>query len=361
VVVYAPRYVAGWIMKKLWFVAAAFALLISVPAVSLSQGFSSFALPSGLFGGPSPFSSGSRPDGMPWLDPLSFYAGWGEPVNSLVFAFDGQLGASVGLRHRWAVRGVWLGVAEKINFSERCGVGVEAWWLVPSTARGSEDATFTRILFIAVPSGDEEFPFSLVPFTVTGPQGQSWNTFPDWWYIDGRLMAKPIWRDFDLLAGFRYDHFSTRFEFPFDPFGDIPSSSSDRSDITVNSYIPYVGFQYNSVGSASNLCMRLIGFPWVPATVQHFQTGEAGAGIRAESNGNFNRRGYFLEFFGEYSRTVFGDAGLGGWLRWNVLSGAGIINTTIRPGELSGSDTFTFTRNTIAFGAKATLNFNFPY
>ncbi len=335
-------------MKKLLLVVLATTLLVSVPMISFSQSFS--LLPGGFFGGQRTYGDGT----VPRLEPLSFYVGWNESLGNALFSFDGQVGGAIGLTHRWPVRGLWLGVADRLNFSERCGLNVEAWWLIRSSAVGSENANFSRTVFIRV--GDD-----LVPITLTGPQGETWNTFPDWWYIDGRLACSCGGRNFSWLAGFRYDHFSTSWQFAFDPFGGIPFSSSDRADITVNSYIPYVGFQYSCLGSTSNACLRLIGFPWVPATVQHLQSGEAGTGTRADSNGNFGRRGYFIEIFGEYSRTVFGGAGLGVWFRWQDLSGRGNLDTTISPGGLSGSDSFTFDRNTVAFGGKATLDFNLPF
>jgi hypothetical protein len=130
----------------------------------------------------------------------------------------------------------------------------------------------------------------------------------------------------------------------------------------VNSYIPYLGFEYSCMGgTGGGLCLRFIGFPWVPADVLHSETGEAGAGLRATSTANFNSGRYFLEFFGEYSRTVVGGAGIGVWFRWQDLSGRGPITSTINPGGFVISDAFSFDRNTIAFGGKATLNFNLPF
>ncbi len=336
-------------MKKLLFVAVAFTLLVSAPAVSFSQGFS--LLPGNFFGGQRTCGDGATP----WLDPLSFYVGWGTDVANPKFAFDSGGAGVDSLSHRWPLRGLWLGVAEKLNVGERCGINVEAWWLIPSTATGTEESVVGITTFIAG-AGSSPGVFFTVPAAIS----INWNTRPDWWYIDGRTVFKPSGGSFGVLAGFRYDHFSTRLEFPSSPTGFV-FDPSNQADITVNSYIPYVGFEYSCMGAGSGLCMRFIGFPWVPADVLHSETGEAGPGLRGTSTGSFNSGRYFLEFFGEYSRTVFGGAGIGAWFRWQDLSGRGPITTTINPGGFAISDAFTFDRNTVAFGGKATLNFDLPF
>ena len=129
-------------MKKLLFVAVAFILLVSAPAVSFSQGFS--LLPGNFFGGPRAYGDGATP----WLDPLSFYVGWGTDAANPRFTFDSGGGGVSSLSHRWPLRGLWLGVAEKLNVSERCGINVEAWWLIPSTAAGTEESVVGITTFI---------------------------------------------------------------------------------------------------------------------------------------------------------------------------------------------------------------------
>jgi len=338
-------------MKKLLFVAVAFALLVSAPAVSFSQGFS--LLPGGLFGGTRTCGDDY---GVRGLDPLSFYVGWGTDVGNPRFTFDSGGGGVSSLSHRWPLRGLWLGVAEKLNASERFGINVEAWWLIPSTAVGTEESVVGVTTFIpGVGTAPGVF------FTVPAAISINWNTRPDWWYLDGRAVLKPCGGNFAVLGGFRYDHFSTRFENPFNVATGFAFDPSNQADITVNSYIPYLGFEYSCMGGTNGLCLRFIGFPWVPADVLHSETGEAGAGLRATSTANFNSGRYFVEFFGEYSRSVVGGAGIGVWFRWQDLSGRGPITSTINPGGFVISDAFVFDRNTVAVGGKATLNFNLPF
>ncbi|HTY25058.1 MAG TPA: hypothetical protein VMC85_18140 [Desulfomonilaceae bacterium] len=95
-------------MKKLLFLLVVFAFLVSTPITLLAQGFSPFALPGGFLGfGPRPAPSGY--DGVPVLDPLTFYVGWMEPGADTRFSFDGTaIGGISGLAHRWSTRGLWL-------------------------------------------------------------------------------------------------------------------------------------------------------------------------------------------------------------------------------------------------------------
>ena len=67
---------------------------------------------------------------------IRFHSMWdgAQTVVNPRFTFDSGGAGVSSLSHRWPLRGLWLGVAEKLNVSERCGINVEAWWLIPSTA-----------------------------------------------------------------------------------------------------------------------------------------------------------------------------------------------------------------------------------
>ena len=107
-------------------------------------------------------------------NPLSFYVGSGTDVGNPRFTFDsGGGGVSVTLSHRWPLRGLWLGVAEKLNVTEKCGINVEAWWLIPSTAAGTEESVIATTTFVAVPTPGIGF-FVTIPT----PVSVNWNTRP---------------------------------------------------------------------------------------------------------------------------------------------------------------------------------------
>ena len=249
---------------------------------------------------------------------------------------------------------MWLGAIQKINFTEKCGVAVEGWVLIPSTAQGTETSTFNRSEVTIVNR-------VVTVTTIQGPSGEGWTTKPDWGYVDGRVMCK-CGSGFDVFAGFRYDHFSTSFQSPVDAFPLADAEGGNTADITVNSYIPYVGVQYSSIGSTSNLILRVLGFPWFSADALHAHTGEAGPGLRSEGRSTFSDRTYFFEVFGEYSYNVFGGGpDIGAFFRWNVLHSTGDINTEIPFVGFNFSDRVVFDRNTFTVGGKTSWNFNLPY
>ncbi len=335
-------------MKKGLLVVFASLILVSAPALLFAQGLMPAGFPGGLFGpGLGSGAYGQAPYGQRLLDPLSLYVGWGDtsPAQT-TFSFDGQqLGGGIsGLAYRWRVSGIWLGVYEKANFSENAAVAVEAWWLIPTGNRGLETANFSTI-------GGQA-----APFVITVPTVTDWTAQNDWWFIDGRLMLGQAYSNFMMFAGFRYDHFSTRFESPSGGLGLFAGTG----DVTVNSYIPYVGAEYKARASGGgNSLVRILGFPWVPASVQHNQT--IAGGSRAETTANFTNRGYFFELFGEYDWLVTGGLGIGAFARASWLGGRGASNTDVNPAGTSVSDNITFYRDQVTVGGKVSLDFALPY
>ena len=157
---------------------------------------------------------------------------------------------------------------------------------------------------------------------------------------------------FKVMAGFRYEHFSVRFDNPSDNFG-IVSTTGDEADLTINSYLPFVGLQTTAGGPASNVCVRFIGFPWAPGDVTHSETGISGLGSRIDSKGNWNRS-YFWEIFAEYNRNVAANMGFGAFFRWNVLHGQTELSAT-PPSGLAVSSDASFDRNTMTFGGSFSI------
>ncbi len=294
-------------MKKGLLVVVASVILLTIPALSCAQSLLPAGMP-GFFGSGfgTPSCNPCDPGKSRFLDPLAFYVGWGDTTpGEVTFSFDGQqLGALNGLTHRWDVKGIWLGLSERANFSQNSAVVLEAWLLIPTSSEAGE--FYTTLGGAAAP--------------VLIPGGANWAARPDWWFIDGRFLCAPYASNFMLFAGFRYDHFSTRFE---SPTGAIFAGNADA---TVNSYIPYVGGEYKARASGGgNMLIRILGFPWVPAGVQNNQTLVGGG--RLESTANFTDRGYFFEVFGEYDWSIFAGSTMGAFVRWNALSGAGNIDT----------------------------------
>ncbi|MBI4966434.1 MAG: hypothetical protein HY913_24350 [Desulfomonile tiedjei] len=328
------------------------ALLILTGAASVhAQGLLGYGLP----GAPQFPASGAGAYGYsttPFLAPPTFYIGWMESYKNTTFRFDGSnLGSA-----RWPAAGLWLGLEEKINVSESCGVAVDGWILVPTNRRSGGAEPLTTVVFDT----------SGIPISTTTSLGSgTWDTRNDWWYVDAMGYCGCS-KTFAVLAGFRYEHFSTRFRDPkaFEQItidfngGTATTSDPDAgADFTVNSYQPYVGVQYFLGGPTGSINIRLLGFPYVPADVNWLLTG---GGASITSKGNL-KDSYFFELFAQAERNIFGNANIGGFFRWNLLHGRTSLHTEVLPAIGSIDNVGSFDRNTLTFGGSFSLNFVTPY
>ena len=190
------------------------------------------------------------------------------------------------------------------------------------------------------------------------PGGRTWNTRTEWWYLDAAATCA-FCTPFKAIAGFRYEHFSVRFDNPSDAFGLVVNPGAE-ADLTINSYLPFVGLQTSVGGPASNVYVRFIGFPWAPGDVTHSETGVSGLGLgsRIDSTRSWNRS-YFWEIFAEYNRNFAAGMGIGAFFRWNLLHGQTDLSATL-PSGLAVSSDASFDRNTMTFGGSFNLSFNTP-
>ena len=250
-------------MKRVAVLCVGILVLAFVPTVVSAQGWLP-GLPA--FGG-GPGACG--PAGPRLFEPLTFYVGWMETVQKAGWSFaDPNPGGLFGGKHNFDVSGLWLGLEQKINLTETCGLDLDGWVLIPSNRRGSElESSTTTIVVGGGPTTT----------TIAVPGGRTWNTRSEWWYLDAAATCA-FCTPFKAIAGFRYEHFSVRFDNPSDAFGIVVSPDAE-ADLTINGYLPFVGLQTNVGGPASNVCVRFIGFPWAPGDVTHSETGVAGLGL----------------------------------------------------------------------------------
>ena len=286
--------------------------------------------------------------------PLRFYVGWLEATPGATWHFDPQNDVSLTVgEHHWRPAGVWIGVVKPLEIGERWGFSADAWFLIPVNYRAREADVSVRSFLISDPDTESDILIRTID-----PITRRWDVYTDWWYVDGEL----VWKYsglFSVLGGFRYEHFSTRFRNPSDVPG-LVLSSQDTADITVNSYMPYIGVQHKYDSPTTMLSVRAIGFPFVPADLEHLETGEAGLGYRTESKRGRFTSSYFAELAAEYAVRVFGDSQVGAFVRWNLLEGRGLIPVEIPRIGFSQENLFSFHRNTLSFGGSFTLNFISP-
>lgn len=265
-----------------------FGILVIAFAPALVWGFFGAGLPGfwpgGMFGGTGNCD--------PYYGRCSdaFYVGW-EATPGFDFSLSSQGipagGGQIAIGHRPPLRGVWLGASQEIFVSRNCGLVVSGWYLLPS-------------------SGTEVEPFD---FGGGGLGSRTWDAKAEWGFVDA--LATLGCRGGVLLAGFRYDHFSTRFNNPFS--FTVRSNPADQADLTANSYMPLVGVQYKYNGATSSLTVRAVGFPVIPGNFSYAET--LGSIHRVEATGNY-KNSSFLEVFAEYA-WKFGMADIAVFGRYN--------------------------------------------
>ena len=280
--------------------------------------------------------------------PLTFYAGWGDDRKGTTLSFDlrradtGPFGDDlISIINTYPVRGLWLGLAAQANLTAAIGLYADAWVIIPSN-RLSEET-----------------------FSVASPflGGKTWRTNTDWWFADGALSFDS--RGFGkLLAGFRYDRFATNFKYP-DNFAGAVGLSSDRGDVTINCYLPFVGLQVDQKSpGGSQLTLRVIGFPWAGGDVKYHDS--IGSGVLTEDRIELAKglnKTYFLEAFAEYGQAVLGSGQISVFARWNMLHGTAKripIDDVFGGVPLVGRYQFAFDRQSWTFGGSLSLAFTIP-
>ena len=185
--------------------------------------------------------------------------------------------------------GLWLGLSNYCQVSDRIGVMASGWYLFP--AEGEAVETYS-----VPPAGD-----------------RTWRTTRSWGWLDGLLvLGSPC--GLNLIGGFRWDSYSVRMK---DPTGIAARGTPvDEANLSFNSYIPLIGTRYRCGGPCCGLLVRVVGFPWVPGKVTFGETGFVGPGTRLAFSANYNRA-RFLEVFSQYSRSCGGYGCVGIFARWN--------------------------------------------
>ncbi len=355
-------------MKRVVGLFFAVIFMLLVPALVPAEGLFGLGIPWG-----SSWGQASGCDGG-CCSPGAYYGAWGKCCPAVYIGYEIQQGSNrkpvnVGLDLRNTANalftpglvlnqqlntdfsdpgGLWLGVSDYCQLSDRVGIMASGWYLFPS-------------------SGDAQETYSTdLQFLLTDPtagNARTWSTTRSWGWIDGALvLGSPC--GLNLIAGFRWDSYSIKLKdpSPVTPLNFLPrGTSSDEGDLTLNSYIPFIGTQCCWGGPCCGLLFRVVGFPWVPGNLRYGETGFQGAGTRLQANGNYDRA-CFLEVFSEYSKTCPGFGCLGIFARWNYLDVKGSTSPEILgPAPLILTDTFGPIRTSWTIGGRVALNFDVPF
>lgn len=271
---------------------------------------------------------------------LEFYAGWLDSQEGTSISIDthgeGVLVGVTSARHKFATRGLSLGLSTSVCISDNVSFIASGWYLVPSNTNSREE------------------------YTAIAPLERTWDVSPQWWYVEGLFSLGQPCGGITLLAGLRYDNYGVKFKNPADISGLLPINS-ETADATSEGWIPLIGTQWASKGESQSLVVRAVGIPTLVGSVRYKETLE---GIdRANVSGSYNGGG-FLEFFAEYTKNFCsGSAGLFG--RWNVAQGYSNVHTDVNDpvvGRLPGDNSWKLSlhRNTWTVGGVFSVNFDMP-
>lgn len=285
-------------MKRLCIVLAGIAMVWSLLGADSANAF---------LGGHSAPTLGGFPHGYPSNVPCQ------GPVRGLMSDFSVAFGL---LEHRdgsiwalerqnstgtatWPLKGFWFKATQELASDENIGFLLSAGIFVPRHMSGT---------WISRPDG-ATFGFNIPSY--------------DWWSLDGIVKAR-VMRGFDLLAGFRWDHTSTRVDY----------SDDTSDDYILNAYLPLIGAQLNRRFSDSSLLVRFMGTPLYFGTVKyHFWDR---LGYAEFGDFRINSKSTHLEVLADYrfklQRGIFaGGFVKGNWLRVRTDSRnlSGSINESV--------------------------------
>jgi hypothetical protein len=321
----------------LFLVAVVFAL---APAAVSAQGLIGAGLPGmpSLFGGYAggPSACGEKCGGL--AAGTNLYVGWMDDAKGVTAKFTPEgiplptLAAVNEISQQYPVRGLWLGLTQSVPLSENLAIVGSGWYLIPSDRRSTE-------------------AFNLPGFTLT----YDWGSKSQWWFVDGLLAYGG--GNVQLLAGFRYDYFTTKFSDPSPPFFVV--GFNDTADVKSEGFIPLFGVQYAQAGGNSNLLFRIVGVPTLLGNISYRQS-VINTAASLEGKGNYNG-GYFLEAFAQYGWSLGGMGNMGVFGRYNVTGGHSVLSFDLLPLAQSADYRLGLNRYTWTFGGEFSLNFSIPY
>jgi hypothetical protein len=269
-------------MKRLCIMVITVVALWGLPSSGFTQAFFDAGKPTSLGGLPFPVpKSASCVNGAgSWLMNMpSLYVGWLEHGDGSSWALQRQ--ASKGTA-TWPLKGFWFEATKEVALDTGPGLLVSGGVFVPSRSAGT---------WSSVP-GSGAFAFDIPSY--------------DWWFVDTLAKAR-VSGNFELLAGFRWDHTSTRVDY----------SDNTSDDYILNSYMPLIGTQVYQPFSNGSMLVRFVCSPLVFGKLKyHFWSRDGYAEF-----GDFplNSKSSFLEVLADYRVRLTGDLHVGVFAKWNWL------------------------------------------
>lgn len=274
---------------------------------------------------------------LPGGGPRVYVGGSADYAGGTAFALSTQgiplLGISE-LQHNYPNRGVWVGLTLPFDPGPQFGIYLSAWSFL-RTGNVNSRETYNNANFFS----------------------REWQVQPYWTILEALGILRCGY-GFNIVGGFRYDHYDFTLRNPVNPF--VPSLTTDETDLSIRNYIPLIGTQYENHSYLGSLVFRAVGFPVLGGDVQYQEP--FGGVFALRGTGNY-RRGYFAELFMEYTKK-FGPSQLGLFARWNDFHAQSTLNVNaLVGGAVFGTQNFdfSFNRSSWTLGGSVNLAFNLPY
>ncbi len=242
-------------------------------------------------------------------------------------------------------RGAWLGLS--MTSAPTCGPGyrIAAGFLIPNTASG------------------DLFQNETTALPVTGDL----SSRNEWWYLDGAgtytVTGDPCNGLFQAVGGLRWDYFkATQSIAASDEAGGSDLNESATNILKVSAWLPYAGLQYRMISSDSRFLARAVGLPWLWGQVT-FNDSSSGtsAQVPFQGSGQFSeslKDGYFLEFFGEYARTISCSIEAGAFAKVDLIHAQTQVGDYVSSVDGPRQEQIRYDRRSLTVGGLVSLSFN---
>ncbi len=249
------------------------------------------------------FDRGGLAAGSPapkdWWSAASVHVGWMTFPNRIHVGYDGLVppGACVSSFFVYPLNGVQVGASLPVRLAEQYSVNVYGAYLIVQNSQADQEITWTT------------FP----------PGVREWRRSNSQWYRFGGELLCRMSSQMALVGGLRLESLLTNFSDPNpDYLFTVPWMEAQT---TVTAYEPYVGIRLDLSSNPGGLTFRLVGFPFLLATIEHFNTCNNN-GIPFEHTGSQKAtRGYFVEASAECRLRLFQGVQAAGFVDWNVYHG----------------------------------------
>jgi len=258
------------------------------------------------------------------------YAGTSGQGRGLAVGFDGNVPGTNLRDYRWNVGfyGLQLAAEAPYQASDAVTVLVSGSWLVPFKATGVEERWLTGF-----------------------DQTREWSAKPQWYTLNATGEYK-LNESTAFLGGFMYDNKRITLKDP-DSIAAFGWRPGDTTDITLATYIPYLGISSTYGGITAGFAT----FPYLFGDVKVAYNETFNALPALYDTKATISRGYFIQTWVEFNTTRAG-ANIGAYAAYNLLHANASSSLNV-PG-FSGDYGLTVDRQIWMLGAKFAFSFNLP-